>query len=72
MPHMYAIEKGTSAARCPKGCGAVVFWGTFKRAGGQVGSARIPIDTDTAGGSEPDSLSGGLGINHFEVCPKAD
>lgn len=72
MPHMLTIERGTSAAKCPKGCGAVVFWGTYRRGGGQVGTGRIPVDTDVAGGSEPDSLSPGLGRNHFEVCPNAD
>jgi hypothetical protein len=28
----------------------------------------VPVDCDVKGGSAPDSLSDGRGVNHFQTC----
>lgn len=68
MAHQFIeIPKGTKESRHTS-CGAAVYWVEQKRAGGKVGTARIMVDTDVSGGSEPDSLSVGRGVNHLFIC----
>lgn len=64
---LYTIPAGTEESRCPRGCGATVYWIESKRAGGK-GIVRLPVDTSGTEGSTPDSWSEGKGRNHFEVC----
>jgi hypothetical protein len=64
---LYTIKKGTEEAVC-KRCKSPVYWTEQKRTDGGVGTMRLPIDTNTIGGAEPDSFSDGKGINHLKVC----
>lgn len=72
MPQLLIVPKGTDAAKCPRGCGATVYWIEKPRGDGKKGIVRVPVDTSTRDGSEPDSMSPGRGVNHFTLCPVAE
>lgn len=65
---MIVIPKGAREARCPRGCGAPIFWVEVKRG---VKTTRIPVDSSGADGQEPDSMCEGRGVNHFTLCPES-
>lgn len=70
------VPKGTEAATCrghkrPGGtCKATIYYVERPRKG-KPGTARVPVDCSVPGGSTPDSLSDGKGVNHFTNCPDA-
>jgi hypothetical protein len=71
---MYPVPKGTRQTTCKgRDCHAPIYWIEIQRTGRKTGITRMPIDCAALPEcSEPDSLSAGRGINHFEVCPNAD
>jgi hypothetical protein len=32
----------------------------------------VPVDTDVPGGSDPDSMTDGRGVAHYQTCPDAN
>lgn len=71
------VPKGTQPSRCrADACRAVIYWVERPRmrngqpVAGQT--SRTPIDCSVAGGSEPDSMTDGKGVNHFQTCVAAD
>ena len=65
------VPAGTSWSKCPRRCGAEVYWIERKRESG-VWTVRIPVDCAVMGGSSPDGLSSGRGVNHFSLCDAED
>lgn len=62
------VPKGTRSSTCRgEGCGRQIYWIERPRKG-KPGTARVPVDCDVAGGSAPDSITDGRGINHFQNC----
>lgn len=62
------VPKGTRSARCSgETCRRVIYWIERPRRG-KPGTARVPVDCDVDGGSAPDSMSDGRGVNHFQMC----
>lgn len=64
---LITVPKGTRVAKCPRGCGMEIYWVEAPRSGGK-GTVRIPVECSVLGGAEPDSLSSGRGVNHFNLC----
>lgn len=75
-PEFITVPKGSKASRCRGNtCGAAIYWveRPKMRKGQPVPgqTARVPVHCDVEGGSTPDDLSEGRGVNHFTDCPDA-
>ena len=69
-PRMIVIPKGTAPGLCKgKDCQRRDIYWVEQRRKKDNGIYRLPVDAAVEGGSEPDSLSDGLGQSHFETCP---
>lgn len=73
---LIAVPAGTKPSRCRgPNCGATIYYveRPKMRKGQPVPgqTSRIPVHCDVPGGSSPDDLSPGAGINHFQDCPDA-
>lgn len=67
---MIRIPKGTREAKCRgRDCGAPIYW-VEVRDGRKT--RFVAVDTNQAGGSEPDSFSDGAGVAHSAYCPNAE
>lgn len=70
---MIRIPRGTPPSKCKgRDCGATIYWVDAPRTDRRTGTRRVAVDTDQAGGSEPDSLSDGSGVAHSTYCPNAE
>lgn len=70
------VPAGARPSRCRgENCGRTIYYveRPKMRKGQPVPgqTARIPVDCDVPGGSSPDSLSEGRGVNHFTNCVDA-
>lgn len=81
MSEMIVVPKGSRPGRCRgETCGRTDIYFVERRSTAkkyaklperQRPTVRIPVDCAVDGGAEPDSLSDGLGVSHFETCPDA-
>lgn len=70
-PQWEVVPKGTRKSVCRgTGCGAEIYWIERPRRG-KPGTARVPVDCDVMGGSAPDSMQDGKGVNHYQACVAA-
>jgi hypothetical protein len=69
------VPAGARSSACRgESCGRQVYWIERKsRAKGKEHqTVRVPVDCDVVGGSAPDSMSDGKGINHHQNCVDAE
>lgn len=70
-PQWEVVPKGTPSASCRWApCTATVYWIERKsrQRGKEHQTVRVPVDCDVEGGSSPDSLTPGRGVNHYQTC----
>lgn len=73
---LITVPKGSRGSQCRgPNCRKTIYWveRPKMRKGQPVPgqTARVPVDCDVDGGSSPDSLSEGRGVNHFTNCVDA-
>ena len=73
---LITVPAGTKPARCRgESCGETIYYveRPKMRKGQPVPgqTSRIPVHCDVSGGSTPDSLTDGKGVNHFTDCVDA-
>ena len=74
-PQWETIPSSTPASVCRgENCGAPIYWIERKSRNKKTPNrtVRVPVDTDVPGGSDPDSMTDGRGVAHYQTCPDAN